>query len=53
MPVIDITDTYWINTGEYNAAVAIAAVEAEMDGDYDLAEQIRKDAAEARLLARI
>lgn len=34
------------------AAAAIDAVLAEMDGALDVAEQMRKDASEARLLAR-
>jgi hypothetical protein len=53
MTAIDITDTYWIGTGEYEAAVAIAAIEAEMDGDTDGAEQIRADYREALALAEI
>lgn len=53
MPAIDITDTYWIGTKEYEAAVALAALDAEMDGDTALAEQIRADHAEAKLLQSI
>ena len=47
MPVIDITDIRFIGTKEYDAAVAIAAVEAELDGDIVLADSIRKDYADA------
>ena len=53
MPAIDITDTYWIGTSEYDAAIAIAALDAEMDGDIALADQIRADYAEATLLLTI
>lgn len=53
MTAIDITDTYWIGTGEYEAACAIAAVECELDGSMEAAEQIRRDYAEALALASI
>ena len=48
---MDITNTALIGTSEYEALVALAALDAEMDGDMALAEQIRKDHAEARMLA--
>jgi len=41
-----------MDVGAQRAATAIDAVLAEMDGALDVAEQTRKDAAEARLLAR-
>ena len=50
MPAIDITDIRYIGTSDYDAAVAIAAVEAELDGDSALADTIRADYAEALLL---
>jgi hypothetical protein len=50
---MDITNTAYITTSEYEALVAIAAVEAELSGDYDRAEQIRKDYREGLLLAQI
>lgn len=53
MPVIDITDIRFIGTSEYDATVAIAAVEAELDGDMALADTIRADYAEALALAGI
>lgn len=53
MTAIDITDTYWIGTSEYDACVAIAAIDAELDGCMDLAETIRADYAQAKALAGI
>jgi hypothetical protein len=48
---MDITNTALIGTSEYEATIALAALEAEMDGDMALAEQIRRDHAEAKMLA--
>jgi len=42
-----------MNHAAQSAAAAIDAVLAEMDGDPEAAERIRKDAAEARLVARV
>lgn len=53
MPAIDITDTMFATTPDFEAAVALAALDAEMDGDYEMAEQIRKDGAEAIMLAEM
>lgn len=53
MPAIDITDIRFIGTKEYEAACAIAAVEAELDGDHALAATIRHDYDEALFLAEI
>ena len=41
-----------MDEGAQRAATAIDAVLAELDGAIEAAEAIRKDAAEARLLAR-
>lgn len=41
-----------MNEGAQRAAAAIDAVEAELAGLMEKAEAIRKDAAEARMLAR-
>lgn len=48
---MDITNTALINTSEYEAYVAVLAVEMELAGDMAAAEQIRKDFAEGRMLA--
>lgn len=50
MTALDITDIKMIGTSDYEAAVAIAAVEAELDGGMDLAEQIRSDYRLAKAL---
>jgi hypothetical protein len=50
---MDITTTEYIGTAEMEATVAIAALDAELDGDYDLAEQIRSDYREALALASL
>jgi hypothetical protein len=50
---MDITTTEYIGTSEMEATVAIAALDAELDGDYSLAEQIRHDYAEAVALATL
>jgi hypothetical protein len=42
-----------MNAAAFSAAAAIDAIEAELDGDMALAEQIRKDAAEALALEGI
>jgi len=50
---MDITTTAYIGTSEYEAYIAITALDSELDGNIDLAEQIRADYREALALASL